>query len=135
MTAAASRVGRDFANRRLVSFLLWGAPALVMVGTAFVSIGDVPRGVVWAACLSVFGVGCVANALRCGRRYCCVTGPFFLIMALASLLVGFGVLSLAWGWLGLTTLLGAVVLTYVPDRTWGKYIGGERPGVEGGCGQ
>ena len=135
MTAAASRVGRDFANRRLVSFLLWGAPALVMVGTAFVSIGDVPRGVVWAACLSVFGVGCVANALRCGRRHCFVTGPFFLIMALASLLVGFGVLSLAWGWLGLTTLLGAVVLTYVPDRTWGKYIGGERPGVEGGCGQ
>jgi hypothetical protein len=53
-------------------------------------------------------------------------------MALASLLVGFGVLSLAWGWLGLATTLGVVVLTLVPDRTWGKYVGGEKPGVEGG---
>ena len=135
MAEATSRVGRDFANQRLVSFLLWGAPALVMVGAAFTSIGDVPRGVVWAVCLSVFAVGCLANALRCGRRHCFVTGPFFLVMAAASLLVGFGVLSLAWGWLGLTTLLGAVVLIYVPDRYWGKYIGGEKPGVEGDCRQ
>ena len=132
MAEATSPVGRDFVNQRRASFLLWGAPALVMAGTAFVSMGDVPRGVVWAACLSVFGFGCLANALRCGRRHCFVTGPFCLIMALASLLVGFGVLSLPWGWLGLTTLLGVVVLTLVPDRTWGKYVGGEKPGVEGG---
>ena len=133
MAEASSHIGRDFVNQRGVFFLIWGAPALVMVATAFVSIGDLPRGVVWAACLSVFGVGCVANALRCGRRHCFVTGPFFLVMALASLLVGFGVLSLAWGWLGLAIVLGTVVLRYVPDRYWGKYVGGEKPGMEGGC--
>ena len=132
MAEATSRVAQDFINQRLGSFLLWGAPALVMVATALISIGDVPHGIIWAACLSVCGVGCVANALRCGRRHCFVTGPFFLVMAMASLLVGFGVLSLAWGWLGLTTMLGAVLLTYVPDRYFGKYIGGERPAVEGG---
>ena len=44
-----------------------------------------------------------------------------------------GVLSLAWGWLGLATLLVAVVLRYVPDHYWGKYVGGEKPGMEGEC--
>ena len=132
MAEESSHMGRDFVNERGAFFLIWGAPALVMLGTAFVSIGDLPRGVVWAACLSVFGVGCVANALRCGRRHCFVTGPFFLVMALVSLLVGLGVLSLAWGWLGLATLLGAVVLHYVPDHYCGKYVGGEKPGMEGG---
>jgi len=72
----------------------------------------------------VFGVGCLANAMRCGRRHCFYTGPFFLVMALGSLMYGFGVLpmgSSGWAMIGVTTLVGAVVLTYLPERIWGKY--------------
>ncbi len=114
----------DFLNDRLISFLIWRAPAVVMVVAALVEIGPIARGVTWALSLGVFGVGCLANAIRCGRRHCFYTGPFFLVMALGSLLYGFGVLpmgSSGWAMIGVTTLVGAVVLTYLPDRIWGKY--------------
>lgn len=62
--------------------------------------------------------------MRCGRRHCFYTGPFFLVMELGSLVYGFGVLpmgSSGWAMIGVTTLVGAVVLTYLPERIWGKY--------------
>ncbi len=114
----------DFLNDRVISFLIWRAPAVVMVVAALVEIGPIARGVTWALSLSVFGVGCLANAMRCGRRHCFYTGPFFLVMALGSLMYGFGVLpmgSSGWAIIGVTTLVGAVVLTYLPERIWGKY--------------
>ena len=45
-------------------------------------------------------------------------------MALGSLLYGLGALpmgSSGWTMIGVTTLVGAVVLTYLPERIWGKY--------------
>ncbi len=114
----------DFLSDRVISSLIWRAPAVVMVVAALVEIGPAARGVMWALSLSVFGVGCLANAMRCGRRHCFYTGPFFLVMALGSLLYGFGVLpmgSSGWAMIGVTTLVGAVVLTYLPERIWGKY--------------
>ena len=62
--------------------------------------------------------------MRCGRRHCFYTGPFFLVMALGSLVYGFGVLpmgSSGCAMIGVTTLVGAIVLTYLPERIWGKY--------------
>ena len=128
----SARQQRDWVSSRLSRFLAWGVPAAALVIAIFLP--PPARTLIWSVSLLWMGVACIANATRCGRTHCYFTGPFFLIMALASLLVGFGALSLDWGWLGLTTLLGAVVLTYVPDLTWGKYVGGEKPGVEGGCG-
>lgn len=62
--------------------------------------------------------------MRCDRRHCFYTGPFFLVMALGSLVYGFGVLPMGpagCAMIGVTTLVGAVVLTYLPERIWGKY--------------
>jgi hypothetical protein len=59
------------------------------------------------------GAACVANALRCGRMHCYLTGPFFLGMALVALLYGLGVVPLGgkgWNVIGLTIVLGAIAL-------------------------
>lgn len=116
--------GPDLVADRLFSFLLWKGPAVVMLVTAVLGLDARNQGLLWGAALSVGGIGCLVNARRCGRRHCFYTGPFFLAMALASLLHGFGALPLgAAGWIviGATTLVGAVGLTYLPERIWGKY--------------
>ena len=130
MTEDAIRVTRDFVRDRRASFLIWGLPALVMVGTWPPGLGSEAHGLIWASCLSVFGFGCVANARRCGRMHCFFTGPFFLSMALVSLVHGFGMISLGghgWTWIGGATLVGACVLTILPERIWGHYAEAERP--------
>ena len=74
--------------------------------------------------MGVMGAGCVVNALRCGRVHCYVTGPFFLLMALLSLLYGFGLLPLGrngWNLIGLVVLIGAIALSCLPEMLLGKY--------------
>ena len=61
------------------------------------------------------------------RLHCYFPGPFLLVMAVASLLYGFGLVSLGglgWLWIGLVTLVGGIRLTVVTERIWGKYAGG-----------
>ncbi len=128
MTETTLRMSRDLARDRRASFLIWGLPALVMVGTWPLGLGSEAHGSIWASCLSVFGFGCLANARRCGRLHCFFTGPFFLAMALVSLVHGFGVISLGnygWAWIGGITLVGGCALTILPERIWGQYAGGE----------
>jgi hypothetical protein len=70
------------------------------------------------------GAACIVNALQCKRVHCYITGPFFLLMALVTLLFGLGVVPLGrngWNWLGLTILIGAVALWCLPELVWGKY--------------
>ncbi len=137
MAENAARVTQDLVRDRKASFLLWGLPALLMIATGPLGFSPELHGSIWASCLSVFGFGCLANVRRCGRRHCFFTGPFFLAMALVSLVYGFGVISLGsygWGWIGGITLVGACALTILPERIWGRYAcgGGESDG--GHCG-
>lgn len=79
---------------------------------------------VWTAALTVMGAACIANAARCGRTHCYVTGPFFLLMALGSFLYGVGVVPLGangWNLIGLAILFGAIVLCCLPELLFGKY--------------
>lgn len=39
------------------------------------------RAVIWTAMLVWMGGACLANARRCGRTHCWLTGPFFILMA------------------------------------------------------
>ena len=64
MADIALKTSRDFVRDRKAAFLLWRLPALVMVAVAFLDIGPHATGTVWALCLSVFGFGCVSNAMR-----------------------------------------------------------------------
>jgi hypothetical protein len=115
---------RDWVNDRRVSFLVWKLPAIVLCVSLVLPIGNVGTTAIWVASLGVLGGACVLNAVRCRRLHCFLTGPFFLIMALASLVHGFGIVSLGSGgfyWLGAVTGVGAFVLLYLPERIWGRY--------------
>lgn len=73
------------------------------------------------------GLACLANAHRCGRIRCRLTGPFFLAMAGATLLHGLDILWLGpngWIWLGVLLVVGGYgVLWLLPELIWGKYLG------------
>ena len=68
----------------------------------------------------------LANAARCGGSHCYVTGPFLLLIALATPLRGFDVVSLgAQGglWLGATLVLGTALIWILTEYVWGAYAG------------
>jgi len=99
--------------------LIWGIPAAALFAS--------PQRylvIVWPVLLTFMGATCILNARRCGRVHCYVTGPFFLLLAVLSLLYGVGVLPLgAHGWSTLSALLviGSVVLICVPEWFLGRY--------------
>ena len=114
---------RDLARGR-VGFLIWGLPLVAILVAALEGVPSAARGVIWALALSWAGAACITNACRSGRLHCYITGPFFLVLAAASLLHGLGILPLGpHGWLsiGAVFVLGAPVLTVVPERIWGRY--------------
>jgi hypothetical protein len=70
------------------------------------------------------GTACIANAVRCGRLHCYVTGPFFVAMAVVTLMYGLGAVRLGgngWNLIGLTILAGAIALCCLPELFLGKY--------------
>jgi hypothetical protein len=82
------------------------------------------RAALWAVALSTMGIGCVANALRCGRLHCYLTGPFFLIMAIVAVFYGFRVVqpgAMGWNLIGLTVVVGFLVFYFLPERFFGTY--------------
>ena len=75
---ASNRAGSckdaDLARSR-IGWLVWGLPAsLLLAGTAW----EAARPWLWIPSLVVAGAACLANASRCGRLHCFVTGPLFL---------------------------------------------------------
>jgi len=107
----------------------WGIPtsALIVATLAPASV----RTIVWTVALAWMGIACIANALRCGRLHCNLTGPFFVLMAIVTALYGSGHMPLGpsgWLWLGVTLVVGAGgLLWYLPERIFGRYAGGELP--------
>ena len=86
--------------------------------------GNSIRTIVWTTALVILGTGCSINAARCGRIHCYLTGPFFLVKAEVALLYGVGVLPIGghgWNVIGLTILVGAIVLCCLPEIIFGKY--------------
>jgi hypothetical protein len=72
------------------------------------------------------GIACLVNATRCRRLHCFLTGPFFLVLAVLSLLHGLDVLYMGdngWEMLGIITMVGGGFLWYVPELLFGKYVG------------
>lgn len=109
-------------------FLAWGIPTLALLVGLLLE----PRSgaVLWAVALTWMGLACILNALRCGRLHCYLTGPFFLFMAVASLLHGFGIVWLGthgFLWLALALIVvGGGLFWYVPERIWGRYSAGSQ---------
>lgn len=103
--------------------LFWLPPIAIIVSGSF-GLSSGWRTIVWVLALITMGTACVVNALRCGRLHCYITGPFFFLMAFLTVLYDFGVVSLGrrgWMIVELTILVGAVVLTGLPEVFLGKY--------------
>lgn len=106
-----------------MSILIWVVPAVILAVTA--GLGGPYLVVTWPVLLTFMGAACLLNARRCGRLHCFITGPYFLILALLSLLYGLGIVPLGphgWQWLTDGLLIGGCVLTCVPEWLFGKYL-------------
>jgi hypothetical protein len=115
---------RDILSRPWLAFLVFWLPAIAIFVARTSAFSNHARTAVWSLALALMGTACIANAFRCGRTHCYLTGPFFLIMALSSLLYGIGVVPLGpqgWNLIGLTILVGAISLCCLPEVFLGKY--------------
>jgi len=123
-SGTGTRNARDVLSNPWLSLLVFWLPAIAIVVTGKSDFSSGVRTVVWTAALGIMGAGCLVNAVRCGRVHCYVTGPFFLVMAVLTLLYGVGVVPLGgngWSVIGLTILVGAVALCCLPELFFGKY--------------
>jgi len=114
----------DMLSNPLLAFGSFCLPAIAIIATGHYRVGGGWRTAVWTAALSIMGTACVANAVRCGRVHCYITGPFLLVMAVVTLLYGLGILPLGgngWNAIGLTILIGAIGLSCLPEMFFGKY--------------
>jgi hypothetical protein len=122
MTTACDASRSDLAGD-IRALAIWWLPTAILVATAFA--GSPYLAVIWPVLLTWMGGACLVNARRCGRRHCYLTGPFFLSLAVVSLLYGIGILPLGsrgWRTLAIILLLGSCALTCLPEWIWGRYV-------------
>jgi hypothetical protein len=100
------------------AFALWCVPTVLIVIGAFLPNA---RALLWIPSFLVMGVACIVNARGCGRLHCYVTGPVFLLGALASALDALAMLAVAW-WLVLVAVALGTLLGYSLEWIRGKYI-------------
>ena len=99
------------------AWLFWYAPILlVIVGSSW------SRGRVWLwiPAFLAMGIGCLANAARCGRVHCYITAPLFLLAAVFVALSALGIVSLHPD-LFLIVVSGACCLAMCVEIPLGRY--------------
>ena len=114
----------DLVGNFKTMLLLWGLPVAIMLATGYYDDGAWITTIGWTLSLSVMGAACIMNARGCRRIHCYFTGPFFMLMAVLSLLYGARVLPLGphgWHFIGTALVVGGVLLYVVPERIWGRY--------------
>jgi hypothetical protein len=116
LTANSECANRDLISSR-IGLVVWGVPGLlVLAGVAFPG----ARALLWTCGFFVAGAACIANARSCGRTHCYITGPLYLALSAASVLIGVGALS--WSWWSLLVLWGVgTLLAFVPEFLGKRY--------------
>jgi hypothetical protein len=98
------------------ALLLWGLPTAALIVGSFWQRGAL----LWIPAFLVMGAACLANAARCGRRHCYVTGPIYLLAAVYLALAVFHLAPMRPGIL-LFSVLGVTVLAFLAEVPLGKY--------------
>jgi hypothetical protein len=109
MSEACAR--NDLVERN-VSWLCWRLPLLIFVVGFFLT--SPARSLLWAPAFLVAGGACVVNARRCGRFHCYITGPLYLLAAVAT------VAGAPWGWIAFS-VVGGTMAAYAMEHVRGKY--------------
>jgi hypothetical protein len=113
---------RDLTDRKWPQ-AIWAANYVALAaGWLFPTV----RPVLWSVGLAAAGVLCVANAARCRRLHCHISGPVYLLGSALSILNAIGIIRISWNFLGIAVLLG-VAISYLPELLVGKYIGRSQP--------
>ncbi len=107
---------RDLTGRKTAWFLWYVPILLVIVGSSW----DRERLWLWVPAFAVMGASCLANAVRCGRIHCYITGPLFLLAAVFVALSAWGMVVLHPG-LFLLVVLGTCCLAQCAEILFGKY--------------
>lgn len=97
--------------------LLWCVPiAGVIVGLSW------PKGRawLWIPAFLVMGGACLANAARCGRLHCYLSGPLFLLAAAYVVLAEFQVVPMRPG-IFLDTVVVLSVIACLAEIPFGRY--------------
>ena len=113
---------RDLLCGGTSGFLFWCLPWCAFVLGWIVTPGW--RTVFWTASLGVMGTLCLLNAFRCGRIHCYLTGPFFILGAVASLGYGLGFLRFGpfgWKWICAVMVVGGIAFTCIPELIFDRY--------------
>ena len=119
-----TRDSRDILSNPAQAIPLFWLPAIVLVVTGASRLTGGWQTAIWTTALCIMGAACMVNAVRCRRVHCYLTGPFFLLMALVTLLYGLGLVPLGtggWNLIGMTILIGAIVLCCLPELFLGRY--------------
>jgi len=109
MSEACAR--NDLVERN-VSWVLWRMPLLAFVIGAFLA--PPMRSVLWVPAFVIAGISCVVNARRCGRFHCFLTGPLYLLAAIAT------VAGAPASWIALS-VVGGTIAAYAVEHGRGKY--------------
>jgi hypothetical protein len=114
---------KDWVGDRRSCTLAWGLPTVALLVAVFAPASV--RTLVWPAALVWMGAACLANARRCGRTHCYLTGPFFLLAAVAVLAHGSGLPPLGpngWAWLGGAVAIGTALLWSASETLRDRYV-------------
>ena len=112
---------RDLTSQRWSQSLWMLSLAIFVAGSFLPSV----RALFWSSGLIMAGVLCLANAARCRRLHCHITGPLFLLGGIVSALRGFGLLSWSWNSIGTVMVVG-LAAAYLPECFAGKYVRGHQ---------
>lgn len=114
----------DWVRRPGMGFVWWCLPLGLGVAANFFTSSARSTATVWVMMFVWMGTGCILNARRCHRLHCYISGPAFFLGAVALALFAMGVAPLGEHSLnnivGIT--LGAVLLSFVPEIIWRKYV-------------
>ncbi len=123
MMSTESCQSKDWVSDPRSYVIAWGIPAMMLLVGMFVD--PLTRTAMWAGALVWKGAACVANAARCGRTHCYFTGPYYLLLAVGTVLHGFEIVGLGpngWMWLGLAIIAGGGFIWLITEKAWGKFL-------------
>lgn len=104
-------------TRSWSAILFWCLPVIALLVGSY---DPEARLVFWIPALLVMGAACFANAARCGRVHCYVTGPLLLLAAVYAALSGFHLVPMQPA-VFLDLILAVAVIACLAEIPLGKY--------------
>jgi len=112
----------DWVTRPGAGFFWWCLPLGIGFAANLFGLPTRRLALIWVVLFVWMGTGCILNARRCHRLHCYISGPVFLLGAVALGLLAAGLLALGPHALNniVAVTLVAALLSFVPE-IWKKY--------------